>query len=40
MDPCVPHTQMRVADRSCDADGGRVDVKPRGGSQIIPTKKN
>ena len=40
MDESAPDPKVLLADRGYDADAVRADVERRGGTPIIPTKKN
>jgi transposase len=40
MDDSAPDPKVLLADRGYDADAVRADVEQRGGTPIIPTKKN
>ena len=40
MDEAAPEPKMLLADRGYDADAIRADVEERGGTPVIPTKRN
>ena len=40
MDEAAPEPKVLIADRGYDADAIRSDVEARGGTPVIPTKRN